>query len=112
MMNREKNIEPYVSQNQLIFTIDGDGDNFLTFNHSVDFITKNYQTETIELYPGGWNTSKFIFKYLTIELTLIFNDFGGTDLRVKKSINKLDKEKVQRLVTSIISNLEGKILTK
>jgi hypothetical protein len=111
-MNEYKKIEPYESQNQLVFTIDGDGDNFLTFNHSVDFITKNYITETIELYPGGWNTSKFIFNYLKTELTLIFNDFGGTDLRVKKDIDKLEKEKIQQLVSSIISNLEGKILTK
>jgi hypothetical protein len=111
-MNKDLKFEPYEVENHLVFNIDKNGDNFLTFNYSVDFITKNYNTETIELYPGGWNTSKFVFNYLNTELTLIFNDFGGTDLRVKKDINKLVKEKIHELVSSIILSLEGKILTK
>lgn len=107
-----REVEPYEYQNRLIFTIDGDGDNYLTFNHCVKFIQENFKIETVEYYPGGWNTSKFVFIHLDEQITLLFNDFGGTDLSMKNNITKQKVDKLKSLVSSLINNLSGRILTK
>ena len=111
-MKIENNIGFYNFEDKLIYNIDLNSNNFLTFNYCVEFIQENFDTTTIELYRGGWNISKFVFNFLEEEMTLIFDDFLGTELRIKNDINQVKKAEIEILVSATIKNLKAKILTK
>lgn len=91
----------YKYDKRIIFNIDDNGDNFESFNSSVDFIKQNFVVDIIKYYPGGWDTSYFYFRIDGIELKLIFRDFGGTELNVSENLSESDLSKVRQLAIDI-----------
>lgn len=98
----------YKLDNRIVFNIDDNGDNFDSFQKSVDFIKQIFKPKISEYYPGGWDTSYLYFSIDGIEIKLIFRDFGGTDLSISEDCSESEIFKVSQWAYQIYQEVNKK----
>lgn len=94
-------------QNELTIIIDGDGDNYDSFENCVSYIRENIEIIELDYYSGFFDDAHFCFKHTNEEFKVTFSGFMGTELRMSESSTEVGREKFRQIAKNLITNLNN-----
>ena len=94
----------YVNHNnELTIILDGDGDNYESFEKSVSFIRSNYSVEEKKYYSGFFDDALFHFEYQSTFIKVIFSGFMGTEIHVSNNDTDMGKDILREIASNILN---------
>ena len=97
----------YIYNGRLVFNLDDNGDNHLSFHKAVEFLKSKENISILKYYAGGWDVSYMNYKLERIELELLFRDFGGTELSTDENLCLEDLQKVRQWAEEIYNAIHN-----
>jgi hypothetical protein len=88
-------------ENDLIFDIDSDGDNYTSFKTARTYILNKPGITDIRDRPGFFDDALLGFSYSGIAFRLEYSGFMGTELKCAAKLSKEETEKAMKFALEI-----------
>ncbi|MCL2327692.1 MAG: hypothetical protein FWC39_04170 [Bacteroidetes bacterium] len=98
----------FVHEDIITFVLDGNSDNYQSFDIAVQYFRENFTIVEKKYYPPFWFSGLMDCIVDDISIKLSFDDMFGTDLSISKNLSKAEISKVTQWCDDICKILEQK----